>query len=63
MRGKADFCLPHETHFWPSPGHPRTWIKAALNQGLLAKYVLADRIESISFRCTFDEFVTGRMSA
>lgn len=41
----------------------RAILKAAWNNGLLAKYVLADRIESISFRYTFAKFVAGRMTA
>jgi hypothetical protein len=35
----------------------RDILKVAVNHDLLAKYVLADRIESISFRYTFAEFV------
>jgi hypothetical protein len=35
-------------------------LKESVNKGLIAKYVVADRIESISFRFTFAEFVAKR---
>jgi hypothetical protein len=36
-------------------------LKESLSKGLIAKYVVADRIESISLRFTFHEFVTKQM--
>jgi hypothetical protein len=50
--------------FWKYLGYKsedrlREILKAALNADLIAKYVVADRIESVSFRYTFPEFVSG----
>jgi hypothetical protein len=39
----------------------RAILKESVNRGLIAKYVLADRVESISFRFSFNEFVAKRM--
>jgi hypothetical protein len=39
----------------------RAIIKESLNRALISKYVVADRIESISFRFSFNDFVTNRM--
>jgi hypothetical protein len=41
----------------------RTILRNSLDRGLLAKYLLADRIESISFRYSFEEFLAGKMTA
>lgn len=41
----------------------RAILRESLDLGLIAKYVLADRIESVSLRYSFEEFVSGRMSA
>jgi len=38
----------------------RSILKESLNKGLIAKYLVADRIESISFRFSFAQFVTER---
>jgi hypothetical protein len=52
--------------FWRYLGYKsedqlRTVLREALDRGLIAKYVVADRIESISLRYSFHEFVEGRM--
>ena len=39
----------------------RAILREALDRGLIAKYVVADRIESISLQYSFHEFVDGRM--
>jgi len=51
-----------EDPFWKYLGFKsedqiRAILKESLARGVIAKYVVADRIESISFRYTFDEFL------
>jgi hypothetical protein len=41
----------------------RAILRESLDRGLIAKYVLADRIESVSLRYSYEEFVSGRLSA
>jgi hypothetical protein len=60
--GSVEFRTLAADPFWKYLGFKsedrlRDVLKAAVNRDLLAKYVLADRIESISFRHTFAEFV------
>jgi hypothetical protein len=66
--GAVEFRTLVADPFWKYLGFKnedqvRTALKESLNRGLLAKYVLADRIESISFRYSFEEFVAGRLTA
>jgi hypothetical protein len=51
-----------ENPFWKYLGFKnedqiRGILKESLAKDIIAKYVVADRIESISFRYTFDEFL------
>lgn len=62
--GGVEFRALAADPFWKYLGFKsedrlRDALKLALNRNLLAKYVVADRIESVSFRYTFAEFVTG----
>jgi hypothetical protein len=66
--GAVEFRTLAADPFWQYLGFKtedqlRTILKDGLDQGLLAKYVLADRIESISFRYSFEEFIAGKMTA
>jgi hypothetical protein len=62
--GGVEFRTLAADPFWKYLGFKsedrlRDVLKAALDRDLLAKYVVADRIESVSFRYTFPEFVAG----
>jgi hypothetical protein len=66
--GGVEFRTLAADPFWKYLGFKtedqlRAILKASFDKGVLAKYVLADRIESISFRYTFAEFLTGRVKA
>jgi hypothetical protein len=66
--GAVEFRTLAADPFWQYLGFKtedqlRTILKDSLDRGLLAKYVLADRIESISFRYSFEEFLAGKMNA
>jgi hypothetical protein len=66
--GAVEFRTLAADPFWKYLGFKtedqlRTILKDGMDRGLLAKYVLADRIESISFRCTFEEFIEGKRTA
>ena len=64
--GGVEFRVVASDPFWKYLGFKsedrlRAIFREALDHGLIAKYVVADRIESISFRYSFGEFVEGRM--
>jgi hypothetical protein len=66
--GGVEFRTIAADPFWKYLGFKnedqlRTILKDSLDLGLLAKYVLADRIESISFRYSYEEFIAGKMMA
>lgn len=57
-----------ENPFWKYLGFKsedrlRSLLKEGVAKSIIAKYVVADRIESISFRHTFDSFVEARVPA
>jgi hypothetical protein len=63
----VEFRALAENPFWKYLGFKsedqlRSILKVSLGRGLIAKYVVADRIESISLRFTFHEFVTKQMA-
>lgn len=64
--GGVEFRTMLENPFWKYLGFKsedqlRALLKSGMVKSIIAKYVVADRIESISFRHTFDSFVTARM--
>ena len=64
--GGVEFRVIASESFWKYLGFKsedrlRAILREALDRGLIAKYVVADRIESISLRYSFSEFVEGRM--
>jgi hypothetical protein len=64
--GGVEFRTLASDPFWKYLGFKsedrlRTILRDAFDQGLIAKYVVADRIESVSLRFSFREFVEGRM--
>ncbi len=64
--GGVEFRAVASDPFWKYLGFKsedrlRAILREALDHGLIAKYVVADRIESISLRYSFREFVEGRM--
>jgi hypothetical protein len=66
--GAVEFRTLAADPFWKYLGFKnedqlRTILREALDRGLLAKYILADRIESVSFRYSFEEFLAGKMAA
>jgi len=66
--GAVEFRTLAENPFWKYLGFKsedqlRAILKDSVSKGLIAKYVLADRIESLSFRHTFQAFVTRRLRA
>jgi hypothetical protein len=67
LAGSVEFRTLAADPFWKylgfkSEDRVRELLKAALNGDLLAKYLVADRIESVSFRYGFEDFVAGRRS-
>lgn len=61
----VEFKAIKENPFWKylgfrSEDELRNIIKECLTKGLISKYVVADQIESVSFRYSFDEFVSGK---
>jgi hypothetical protein len=66
--GAVEFRTVAADPFWKYLGFKtedqlRSILKDSMDRGLLAKYVLADRIESISFRYSFEQFIEGKMTA
>lgn len=66
--GSVEFRRVTDDCFWKYLGFKsedrlRVILKESLGKGLIAKYVVADRIESIAFRYSFGEFVSRRMKA
>jgi hypothetical protein len=64
--GGVEFRAIASEPFWKYLGFKsedrlRAILREALDRGMIAKYVVADRIESISLRYSFREFVEGRM--
>jgi len=64
--GGVEFRVIASEPFWKYLGYKsedrlRAILRDALDRGLIAKYVVADRIESISLRYSFPEFVEGGM--
>jgi len=64
--GGVEFRAMASDPFWKYLGFKsedrlRAILREALDHGLIAKYVVADRIESISLRYSFREFAEGRM--
>jgi hypothetical protein len=64
--GGVEFRAVAADPFWKYLGYKsedrlRTVLREALDRGLIAKYVVADRIESVSLVYSFHEFVDGRM--
>jgi hypothetical protein len=64
--GGVEFRTLASDPFWKYLGYKsedrlRTILRDAFDRGLIAKYVVADRIESISLRFSLREFVEGRM--
>jgi len=64
--GGVEFRVIASEPFWKYLGYKsedrlRAILREALDRGMIAKYVVADRIESISLRYSFSEFVEGRM--
>ena len=66
--GAVEFRTIAADPFWKFLGFKtedqlRRILKESMDRGLLAKYVLADRIESISFRYSFEDFIEGKRTA
>lgn len=66
--GSVEFKRITDDCFWKYLGFKsedrlRVILKESLGKGLIAKYLVADRIESIAFRYSFEEFVGRRMKA
>jgi hypothetical protein len=66
--GAVEFRTLAADPFWQYLGFKtedqlRTIFRDSIDRGLLAKYVLADRIESISFRYSFEKFIAGKITA
>lgn len=66
--GGVEFRTMLENPFWKFLGFKsedqlRALLKNGVANSIIAKYVVADRIESVSFRHTFDSFVAARVRA
>ena len=64
--GSVEFKRITDDCFWKYLGFKsedqlRVILKESLGKGLIAKYLVADRIESIAFRYSFGEFVSRRL--
>jgi len=66
--GSVEFKRIANNNFWKYLGFKgedqlRAILRDSLGKGLLSKYVVADRLESITFRLSFSDFVIKRIAA